>query len=109
MKNGISENTEKARIDLDEKYVVKNGDILFSWSGTLELMIWNYEKGALNQHIFKVTSEEYKKWFYSDPSRLREIEGLALEEMVVESLLAKAKVSEDIISFKELTSGAKAK
>lgn len=50
--------------------------------------------------------EEYKKWFYSDPSRLREIEGLALEELVVESLLAKAKVSDEVIAFKELSSSA---
>ena len=64
MKNGISENTEKARLDLDEKYVVNNGDVLFSWSGTLDLMLWSLDKGALNQHIFKVTSETYPKWFY---------------------------------------------
>ncbi len=50
--------------------------------------------------------EEYKKWFYSDPSRLREIEGLALEEMVVEALLEKADVSEHAMSFRDLTSSA---
>ncbi len=48
--------------------------------------------------------EEYKKWFYSEPSRLREIEGLALEEMVVEALLDKADVSEDAMNFRDLTS-----
>lgn len=63
MKNGISTNTEKARIDIEQKFIVNNGDILFSWSGTLELIIWTLEKGALNQHIFKVTSKKYKKWF----------------------------------------------
>ena len=63
MKNGFSDNTEKAKNDLDKKYVVENGDVLFSWSGTLELMMWYNEKGALNQHIFKVISEEYEKWF----------------------------------------------
>ena len=64
MKNGISKNTEKARMDLEEKFIVNNGDILFSWSGTLELIVWPLNKGALNQHIFKVTSENYAKWFY---------------------------------------------
>lgn len=63
MKNGLTSNTEKARVDLEKKYVVENGDILFSWSGTLELMMWYYGKGALNQHIFKVVSEQYEKWF----------------------------------------------
>ena len=64
MKNGISKNTEKARTDVDKKYIVNNGDILFSWSGTLELTIWEFDKGALNQHLFKVTSLTYEKWFY---------------------------------------------
>jgi trigger factor len=50
--------------------------------------------------------EEFKKWFYSDPSRLREIEGLALEEVVVENLLEKAEVSEDTMSFRDLTGSA---
>lgn len=64
MKNGISARTEKASPDIEKKFVVNDGDILFSWSGTLELTIWCYGKGALNQHIFKVTSERFPKWFY---------------------------------------------
>ena len=39
---------------IPEKYRVKAGDILFSWSATLSAMIWNSEEGLLNQHIFKV-------------------------------------------------------
>lgn len=53
--------------------------------------------------------EEFKKWFYADPSRLREIEGLALEERVVKALLKDAKVTEDAISFRDLTSSAAAR
>ena len=40
---------------ISEKYLLENGDILFSWSGTLLVNIWNHEKGLLNQHLFKVT------------------------------------------------------
>jgi len=40
---------------ISEKYLLKNGDILFSWSATLLVNIWNHEKGLLNQHLFKVT------------------------------------------------------
>ena len=50
--------------------------------------------------------EEFKQWFYSDPSRFREVEGMALEEMVVEILLEKADVSEGAISFRDLSTGA---
>lgn len=64
MKSGISDQTDKASANLDEKYVVHDGDILFSWSGSLEVVLWKYGKGALNQHLFKVTSKYYPKWFY---------------------------------------------
>ncbi|MCL4201437.1 MAG: restriction endonuclease subunit S [Pirellulaceae bacterium] len=40
---------------IPEKYVIRDGDILFSWSGTLLVNIWNHGIGLLNQHLFKVT------------------------------------------------------
>ena len=40
---------------IPKKYLLDNGDILFSWSGTLLVNIWNHGKGLLNQHLFKVT------------------------------------------------------
>lgn len=36
----------------------------FSWSGSLEVELWCGGTGALNQHLFKVTSQEFPKWFY---------------------------------------------
>ena len=64
MNSGITDQTDKASKNIPEKYVVNNGDILFSWSGSLDIDIWKYGKGALNQHLFKVTSGKYPKWFY---------------------------------------------
>jgi type I restriction enzyme, S subunit len=49
---------------IPEEFVVQNGDVLFSWSGSLEVEIWSGGEGALNQHLFKVTSERYPKWYY---------------------------------------------
>jgi restriction modification system DNA specificity subunit len=63
MMNGFSKDTEKARLDIPIEAVVERGDILFSWSATLEVIIWGKERGALNQHIFKVTSDTYPKSF----------------------------------------------
>ncbi len=62
-----TENTseaDKASADLAPEYVVNDGDVLFSWSGSLECVLWAGGRGALNQHLFKVTSEAYPKWFY---------------------------------------------
>ncbi|MET0072733.1 MAG: restriction endonuclease subunit S [Candidatus Thiodiazotropha lotti] len=64
MKQGVTANSDKASTKLDPKHIVDDGDVLFSWSGSLEVDIWCHGKGALNQHLFKVTSEDYPKWFY---------------------------------------------
>ena len=44
--------------DYPEDRLVDNGDILVSWSATLEAFIWNRGPGVLNQHIFKVVPNE---------------------------------------------------
>jgi type I restriction enzyme S subunit len=64
MHEGFSENSELTRLEIPQKAIIENGDVLFSWSASLEVMIWTGGKGALNQHIFKVTSEKYPKSFY---------------------------------------------
>jgi type I restriction enzyme S subunit len=64
MNEGFSKNTEFVRADVPSKIVVENGDILFSWSASLDVIMWAGGRGALNQHIFKVTSTEYPKFFY---------------------------------------------
>ena len=64
MNSGISESSDKASSDIPSEYIVDDGDILFAWSGSLGVSIWCNGKGALNQHLFKVTSLTYPKWFY---------------------------------------------
>ena len=64
MHEGFSEKTELVRPDIPQKAIIENGDVLFSWSASLEVQIWSGGKGALNQHIFKVTSDKYPKSFY---------------------------------------------
>lgn len=63
MRQGITNSSDKASINIPEKYIIKDGDILFSWSGSLIIDFWTNGKGALNQHLFKVTSDRYPKWF----------------------------------------------
>jgi type I restriction enzyme S subunit len=57
-------NSDKASSAIPAKYIIHNGDVLFSWSGTLMVDFWTNGKGALNQHLFKVTSNQFPKWFY---------------------------------------------
>jgi type I restriction enzyme, S subunit len=77
-----TENTlgaDRASAELAPEYVVNDGDVLFSWSGSLECVLWAGGRGALNQHLFKVTSESYPKWFYFSWIRqhLDEFRGIA--------------------------------
>jgi len=64
MNEGISSNTEKVRTDIPEKYIIYDGDVLFSWSASLDVKIWIGGKGGLNQHIFKVKSDKFPMSFY---------------------------------------------
>jgi len=64
LRRGVTESSGRASSNIKTEYVVEDGDILFSWSGSLEVCIWCGGRGALNQHLFKVTSADYPKWFY---------------------------------------------
>lgn len=64
LKDGISDNSDWVSTEVDEKYFVHNGDVIFSWSASLVVKIWDGGACILNQHLFKVTSEEFPKWFY---------------------------------------------
>ena len=50
--------------NIRSEYLINNGDVVFSWSGTLWLDLWGSGLCGLNQHLFKVTSSKYDKWFY---------------------------------------------
>ena len=64
LKAGISESSDWATTDIKPEYIIESGDVIFAWSASLMVKIWDGEKCILNQHLFKVTSDEYPKWFY---------------------------------------------
>ena len=55
---------ERCRSDIGEAVRIHDGDLIFSWSGTLLLDFWAGGDAGLNQHLFKVTSGKYPSWFY---------------------------------------------
>lgn len=50
--------------NIKHEYIIRDGDVIFSWSGSLLVDIWCGGTCGLNQHLFKVTSDTYDKWFY---------------------------------------------
>lgn len=63
-RESCGKDAERCRSDIDESVTVHDGDLVFSWSGTLLLRFWAGGDAGLNQHLFKVTSEVYPSWFY---------------------------------------------
>ena len=65
LRGGLTEKSNRAAPDLPERYIIRDGDFLFSWSGSLMAKVWTEGVGALNQHLFKVSSDKYPQWFYA--------------------------------------------
>ena len=57
-------NSELCSPSIKPEYIVHDGDVIFSWSGSLLVDLWCGGTCGLNQHLFKVTSSSYDKWFY---------------------------------------------
>ncbi len=80
LRSGISESSDWASSDIDAKYIVNLGDVIFSWSASLMVKMWNGDKCVLNQHLFKVTSNVFPKWFYFMWSKYHLAEFIAISQ-----------------------------
>ena len=56
--------SDRCSCSIKDECKIHNGDVIFSWSGTLLVDVWCGGDCGLNQHLFKVTSKDYPKWFY---------------------------------------------
>jgi type I restriction enzyme S subunit len=58
LKGGITPQTKFTEGQVEEKYRIDTGSILFSWSGnpdtSIDTFVWTHGPAWLNQHIFKV-------------------------------------------------------
>lgn len=64
LKKGFADGEEKASPNIKPDCIIDDGDVVFSWSGSLMVDTWCGGKAAMNQHLFKVTSTDYPKWLY---------------------------------------------
>lgn len=56
--------SDRCSCNIKDECRIHDGDVIFSWSGTLLVDVWCGGDCGLNQHLFKVTSKDYPKWFY---------------------------------------------
>jgi len=66
LRNGVTAKSSRASRAVPDKFVIGDGDFIFSWSGSLTAKFWSEGEGALNQHLFKVTSETHPMWMISE-------------------------------------------
>ena len=65
LRQGVCDcNSELCSPTIKEDYIIQDGDVIFSWSGSLLVDFWCGGTCGLNQHLFKVSSQKYDKWFY---------------------------------------------
>jgi len=64
LSSGITKDSDWATTDVGEEYIVHCGDVIFAWSASLMVKMWNGEDCVLNQHLFKVTSDIFPRWYY---------------------------------------------
>lgn len=62
LRAGSAEGADLSSDDVPAAYIIRDGDLLFSWSGSLMQRIWTGGTGALNQHLFKVKPINRSKW-----------------------------------------------
>jgi type I restriction enzyme, S subunit len=63
LRAGSTVGADRANMAVPTDYIIEDGDLIFSWSGSLVVGVWAGGPGALNQHLFKVTSPTYPGWF----------------------------------------------
>lgn len=65
LRQGVCDSSsELCSPNIKANYIIHDGDVVFSWSGSLLVDLWCGGTCGLNQHLFKVTSNKYDKWFY---------------------------------------------
>ncbi len=64
LRSGSADSGEWATSEIRPDCIINDGDVIFSWSGSLMVKLWCGGRAALNQHLFKVTSKAFPKWFY---------------------------------------------
>lgn len=65
--SGSNSNPNYYQGEIDQKYLVREGDLLVSWAATLDTYRWHGSDAWLNQHIFKVEcskslNKSYLRW-----------------------------------------------
>ncbi len=101
LRAGITSKSSRTSYDVPDRYIVRDGDFLFSWSGSLLAKFWTEGEGALNQHLFKVTSERFPPWFVSQSvlHHLEEFQAIAASKATTMGHIQRRHLKEATTTF----------
>ena len=105
LRSGQADSGEWATENITPECIVDDGDVLFSWSGSLMVKVWCGGRAALNQHLFKVTSSKYPKWFYLHciESHLPKFQSIAADKTTTMGHIKRHHLSEAKCAVPDLT------
>lgn len=82
LNSGPGRSTVYNDIEVPEDKTARTGDILMSWSGSLDVYRWARDEAIVNQHIFKVIPSGYPSWLVFDrlESAMAAFQGIARDK-----------------------------
>ena len=102
--------SDRCSCNIKDECKIHNGDVIFSWSGTLLVDVWCGGDCGLNQHLFKVTSKDYPKWFYYywTKHHLQEFIHIAKDKAVTMGHIKRGHLEEALVAIPDNNSMEKA-
>lgn len=102
--------SDRCSCNIKDERKIHNGDVIFSWSGTLLVDVWCGGDCGLNQHLFKVTSKDYPKWFYYywTKHHLQEFIHIAKDKAVTMGHIKRGHLEEALVAIPDNDSMEKA-
>lgn len=102
--------SDRCSCNIKDECKIHNGDVIFSWSGTLLVDVWCGGDCGLNQHLFKVTSNDYPKWFYYywTKHHLQEFIHIAKDKAVTMGHIKRGHLEETLVAIPDNDSMEKA-
>lgn len=99
LNNGLGGSTVYNDIEAKEENTAYPGDILMSWSGSLDTYVWHLPEAIINQHIFKVIPKgNYPKWlvYHACKSVIEDFQAIAVDKATTMGHIRRGDLKRDI-------------
>lgn len=99
LNNGLGGSTVYNDIEAKEENTAYPGDVLMSWSGSLDTYVWHLPEAIINQHIFKVIPKgNYPKWlvYHACKSVIEDFQAIAVDKATTMGHIRRSDLKRDI-------------